>query len=639
MTSRINISGVQNNNNDIALGINLMRSNRLNEAKAVFKQICEWDAYNVDAWYLLSCVNGMQGNVDEAGRCCYRVIALRPKHSEAHVNLGNVLYYQGQLDEAVLHYKTALRSKPKNAIGYNSLGNVLKEQGKIDDAIESYRRAIKLRPEYITAYANLAITFISQGKLGMAERLMRKALKSHPNDVNLLSVLGNILIKQGKTNSGLELYQNALRLSPTNSIVHSDLLMSMQYHPAYSAESLFEAAKAWGSAHSTDVSSFPSLDIIEQSRKRLRLAYVSGDFCNHPVGYFIESVLSHHDKSQFEVFGYYNNTRHDDLTLRLQESCEHWRNIVGESDNAVTEKIREDKIDILVDLSGHTGNNRLLTFAQKPAPVQVTWMGYCATTGLSAMDYIMGDRFLIPGEEERYYVEQVHRLPNAYLCFSPPGRSIECGPLPALNKGKITFGCFNNTAKLTDRVIACWSTLMHALPQAQLYLKYKSFGDDGVRQRYQRLFTKHDVDSSRIRFAGSSPREEHLAAYQEVDIALDPFPYNGGTTTMESLWMGVPVVTLRGDRYVSHVGETILKNLGLPEYVTDCEEAYITQAIALASDIPSLAELRGGLRDRLLNSVLCDGQGFARDLEAAYRQMWEAWCHKGARALERSTPL
>ena len=632
MTRQININGVQNNdNNDIALGINLMRSDRLNEAKAEFNHVCERDANNVDAWYLLSCVNGMLGDVDEAGRCCRRVIALRPKHSEAHVNLGNVLYYQGRLDEAVLHYKTALHSKPKNAIAHNSLGNVLNEQGKIADAIESYRHAIELSPGYITAYANLAITFISQGKLGMAEELMRKALELHPNDINSLAILGKILIKQGETASGLEMYQNALRLSPTNSIVHSDLLMSMQYHPAYSAETLFEAAKAWGFAHRFNKYHFSSSAASELPRRRLRLAYVSGDFCNHPVGYFIESVLSHHDKSQFEVFCYYNNTRHDDLMLRFQELCDHWRNIAGESDNTVAEKIRGDKIDILVDLSGHTGKNRLLTFAQRPAPVQVTWMGYCATTGLSAMDYIIGDRFLIPCEEERYYVEQVHRLPNAYLCFSPPSKSIDCGSLPALNKGKITFGCFNNTAKLNERVIACWSMLMHALPRAQLYLKYNSFEDDGVRQRYQSLFTTHGVDSARIRFAGSSPREQYLAAYQEVDITLDPFPFNGCTTTMESLWMGVPVVTLRGDRYVSHMGETILKNLGLPELVTDCEEDYITRVIALASDLPSLAELRGGLRDRLLNSPLCDGQGFTRGLEAAYHQMWETWCHKGKR--------
>jgi len=639
MTLQIIINGVQNDNNDIAQGINLMRSNRLDEAKAVFNQLCDLDASNVDAWYLLSCVNGMQGNVDEAGRCCRRVIALRPKHSEAHVNMGNVLYYQGRLDEAVLHYQMALHDKPENAVAHNSLGNVLKEQGKIDGAIESYRCAIKLRPEYITAYANLAIAYISQGKLGMAEGLMREALKLHPNDVNSLAILGKILIKKGETDSGLRIYENALHLCPTNSIVHSDLLLSMQYDPAFTAESLFEAAKAWGFVHSSNENYFSSSATSEQPQRRLRLAYVSGDFCNHPVGYFIESVLYHHDKSQFEVFCYYNNTRQDDLTRRLQESCDHWCNIAGESDDAVAQKIRMDKIDILVDLSGHTGKNRLLTFAQKPAPIQVTWMGYCATTGLPAMDYIIGDRFLIPCEEERHYVEKIRRLPNAYLCFSPPVRSIECGPLPALKKGKITFGCFNNTAKLTERVIACWSMLLHALPQAQLNLKYKSFGDDGVRQRYQRLFANHDIDSTRIHFAGSSPREEYLAAYQEVDIALDPFPFNGCTTTLESLWMGVPVVTLRGDRYVSHMGETILKNLGLPECVTDSEEAYIARAIALASDMPHLAGLRDGLRDRLLNSALCDGHVFTRDLETAYRQMWETWCHKGIKTLERSAPL
>ena len=251
-----------------------------------------------------------------------------------------------------------------------------------------------------------------------------------------------------------------------------------------------------------------------------------------------------------------------------------------------------------------------------------------ATTGLRAMDYIIGDRFLIPPEDECYYVEEVLRLPNAYLCFSPPDCDIETGPLPALKTGKVTFGCFNNLAKLTDVVIACWSQLLNALPQAQLYLKYKAFADDGVRQRYQALFAEQGIDLARIRFAGSSPRQEYLAAYQEVDIGLDPFPFNGCTTTMESLWMGVPVVTLRGDRYVSHMGESIMMNLDLEECITNSQEAYVAKAIALATDLPRLAEMRGGLRTQLLKSPLCDGPEFTRDLEAAYRKIWHYWCKK-----------
>jgi predicted O-linked N-acetylglucosamine transferase (SPINDLY family) len=421
-----------------------------------------------------------------------------------------------------------------------------------------------------------------------------------------------------------------LLLDPDNTVAHDNLLMGMHYDPDYSSEHLYRAAQEWGARNDSQDTRLPPPANVPDPRRRLRIGYVSADFKTHPVGFFIEQVLAHHDKNQFEIFCYSNQATDDDLTMRLRRHSDHWNSILYRSHKEVAQDIRRDGIDILVDLAGHTSGNRLLTFAYKPAPIQATWIGYHATTGLPAMDYIIGDRFLIPPEEERYYVERVVRLPNAYLCFSPPDIEIEPGPLPAAAAGKITFGCFNNTAKLTEAVIACWSRLLHALPQAQLYLKYKAFGDDGVRQRYQGLFAQHGIDTDRIRFAGLSPRQEYLAAYREVDIGLDPFPFNGCTTTMESLWMGVPVVTLRGDRYVGHMGETILKHLGLPECVTDSEDAYIAKAIDLASDLPRLAELRGGLRSRLLNSPLCDGPGFTRDLEAAYRRMWETWCRTQA---------
>jgi protein O-GlcNAc transferase len=286
-----------------------------------------------------------------------------------------------------------------------------------------------------------------------------------------------------------------------------------------------------------------------------------------------------------------------------------------------------------VDLAGHTDRNSLLVFTHKPAPVQVTWLGYFDTTGLSSIDYIIGDRYLIPPEEERHYTEQVIRLPNAYLCFSPPEFDIEPGALPAAASGKITFGCFNHPAKLTETVIACWSRLLHALPQARLYLKYASFGDTDVLHRYLDIFAKYGIAPERIRFDGFAPRHDYLATYREIDIGLDPFPFNGCTTTMESLWMGVPVITLRGDRYVGHMGETILKHLGLEECVADNEDAYIARAIALASDLPRLAALRSGLRKRLLDSPLCDGPGFTRGLETAYRHMWETWCQTQAQTL------
>ena len=338
-------------------------------------------------------------------------------------------------------------------------------------------------------------------------------------------------------------------------------------------------------------------------------------------------MLARHDKQRFEVFCYSNHSINDDVTVRLRRHADGWRDIVGQTDDAVAQRIREDGIDILVDLAGHTAGNRLLTLALKPAPVQATWIGYIATTGLKAVDYIIGDRYVIPPQDERYYVEQAVRLPHCFLCFTPPQLPIEVSPLPALSGAGITFGCFNNTAKLTPQTIAAWARLLSALPRSRLFLKSTGFGDELTRAHYRDLFAAHGVEAERLKFAGPSPRHEYLAAYREVDVGLDPFPFNGGTTTVEALWMGVPVVTLRGDRFVSRMGESIMMNLGLEECVAGTEDAYIAEAVALASDLPRLAGLRQRLREQLLNSPLCDGPGFARDLETSYRTMWKAWCH------------
>jgi len=677
-----------------AQGAALLRNNRLTEAKALFTRICEIQADDAQVWYMLSSINGRLGNMDEAEDSCRRAIALEPNHSEAHVNLGNVLFYRGSLEEAIGHYQTALglnpgnalalcnlgnvlsalgrqdeaaaqyqaairlnpasfeayynlgnthlarrnyaeaaehfrhaiRLNPAHAFAYNNLGNALKEQGALKQAAEQYRRAVALQPDLAVAYNNLAITLLDLGELEAADRAAQHALRLQPDSVDAYFNLGNIRIAQSQPKAAIAYFQQALKIDPSHAGAHSSLLMLMHYLPDYAPEELLAAAKDWAARHAQPQSCLPPPANLPDPQRRLRVGYVSADFFSHPVGFLIEAVLAHHDKSRYEVFCYYNRSKHDDLTERLQKSADHWRNIAGQPDKNVVGQIREDGIDLLIDLSGHTAANRLPVFGHKPSPVQATWFGYFYTTGLDAMDYIIADCFVLPPEDERYYVERVIRLPNAYECFSPPDYAIEPGPLPSLATGKLTFGCFNNAAKLSDAAIACWSRLLRALPDARLFLKYKPFGDATVQRRYQHLFADHGIAAERIIFSGQSPRQELLASYQAVDIALDPFPYNGGVTTLESLWMGVPVVSLRGDHFVSRLGDSLLTTVGLGEHVVATEEAYIAKALALASDLPRLAELRGRLRARLLNSPLCDGPGFTRDLEDAYRSMWEAWC-------------
>lgn len=569
----------------------------------------------------------------EAAAASYRTaVNLDPGLAEAHYDLGNLMRLQDRSDEALHHYGEAVRLNPRYAAAHNNLGAVLFTRGEVERGVEHMLHALALDPDSAEAHNNLAGAFARQGNHTEAARMAERALRLNPDLIEARITLGETRVRQGLPGAAVEILREVPRRHPDRADIYSSMLMYMQYLDDYSPQALFEAARQWDADFSPAGRPAAPGPPDADPRRRLRLGYVSGDFRNHPVGIFMEPVLGHHDRAQYEVYCYANAATCDDLTRRLQGQVDQWRVIAGQPDAVVAEQIGRDAVDILIDLSGHTAKNRLPVFALKPAPVQATWLGYFATTGLSAMDYIIADKFVIPPAEERYYVERVVRLPEAYMCFSPPRIDVAVSPPPSLSKGHITFGCFQNAAKVTRRVIACWARLLRATPGSQIYLKYGPLGDAGVRQRYLDLFAEHGVTPERVRFSGHSPRRDYLEAYREVDISLDTFPFNGCTTTMESLWMGVPVVTLGADRYAGHMGETILRHLGMAHYVTDSEDAYVAQAAALAGDPPRLATLRSGLRSRLLDSVLCDGPGFTRRLEAAYRRMWETWCRaKNAR--------
>jgi predicted O-linked N-acetylglucosamine transferase (SPINDLY family) len=609
-----------------AQGNACLRNNQLAEAKTLFTRVCAIKPTDAEAWIALGNVNGQLGQFEEAAACCERAVALRPDIAVTHNNLGNVYKLQGRLNEALASYQEALRLDPHDAMAHSNLGILLKTMGRIDEATACLQDALRLDPRHAEAHNNLGNIHFDGGRLDKALACFQEALRLKPEFVQAYNNLGLVYQAQGRLEDALACYREALRLDPDKAIPHSNLLYVLNYRDRCDAATLFAEHVRWGERHGRGLSDLDAHSNVPDADRRLRVGYVSADFRNHPIAYFLEAVLAHRDKARFEIFCYNNRAISDDATRRLRRHADHWRDIVGQPDEAVARQIRRDGIDILVDLAGHTKGNRLLTFALKPAPVQATWIGYITTTGLKAMDYIIADRFVIPPEDEPYYVERPVRLPHSYLCFTAPHYPIEVSPLPALHGNEVTFGCFNNASKLTPTVIAVWAKLLHAVPHSRLFLKYTGLDDVQVQRHYRDLFTQHRIEGNRIRFSGQSPRERLLAAYREVDIALDPFPYNGGTTTVEALWMGVPVVSLRGDRFVSRTGETILTNIGLAECVADSEDAYIAKARALTADLPRLAELRSQLRSRLLNSPLCDGAGFTRDLEAAYRTMWKSWC-------------
>ena len=608
------------------------QAGRLPQAEALYRQILQVAPNHPDALHLLGVIARQDGKNEIAVELITKAISVNPS-SSMYCNLGAALRDQGKLDTAVESYHKALSIKPDFAEAHYNLGIALQQQGKLDAAIESYHKAVSIKPDFAEAYSNLGLALKDQGKLDAAVESYHKALAIKPDFAEAHSDLGIALQEQGKLDAAVESYHKALSIKPDYAEAHSNYLMTTQYGPGHSPVELLAYHLDFAERFEAPLrASWPSHDNYRDLQRRLRVGFVSGDLCTHPVGFFMESVLAHLDQHALDIFLYPTHSQVDALTKRLQGMGFAWESLVGLSDDRAADRVREDAIDILVDLSGHTGHNRLRLFARKPAPVQVTWLGYFATTGLRAMDYILCDRYVAPANESDHFVEKPWYLPNTRLCFTPPQDEIAVGALPALINGRVTFGCFNNLTKMNDAVVALWARVLHAVPGSRLFLKTNQLNDPSMQRATLSRFADRGIAAERLALEGASSRADYLTTYNRVDIAFDPFPFTGGTTSVEGLWMGVPVITKRGDRFIARQGESILHNAGLPDWIAADNEAYVAIAVARATDLSGLATLRAKLRSQLLASPLCDASLFARNLEAAFRGMWQAYCsqeHKG----------
>ena len=434
---------------------------------------------------------------------------------------------------------------------------------------------------------------------------------------------------RGQHNEAETYFKRALQINPDISITLSNLLFNMNYNSRYKPQDIFSEHLLFAKKFAGPLSSaILPLTNEPSATRRLRIGYLSPDFKRHAVAYFTEPVLAAHNREHFEIFCYSLVPTQDEVTKRIQKYSDQWRSIVGISDEDAAILICNDKIDILIDLAGHTAHNRILLFARKPAPIQVSWIGYLATTGLSTIDYKIVDGYTDPpGKTEQFYTETLIRLPESFLCYLPDKYSPEVGPLPAMSTGHITFGSFNNFAKVTPEVITLWARVLNELPGSHLILKGKSFSDETTCQYAINMFTQRGISAERITLQSWDPSPKHFASYNQVDIGLDTFPFNGATTTCEAMWMGVPVITLAGTAYHSRSGVSLLSNVGLPELIAETHDEYTGIAINLASDIEKLQLLRKSLRDRMSHSPLTDAKRFTANLETCYRKMWENWCN------------
>jgi protein O-GlcNAc transferase len=610
------------------LGVALYDQGRLAEAVAAYRQaICINPDY-APAHFNLGNALREQGKLVEAVAAYRAAIGINPDFAEAHSNLGNVLRDQGKLTEAVASCCQAIRIKPDLADAHSNLGNALRDQGELAKAVASYRQAIRVNPDLADAHSNLGNVLRDQDKLAEAVASYRQAIRVNPDLADAHSNLGVALDDQGRHDEAVAAYRQAIDIKPDHAEAHSNLLFSLNYDDKSTAAHLFAAHREWGERNCRQISRPTAYANIREVGRRLKIGYVSPNFHRHSVACFVEPLLMGTDRQAVEVFCYAEVKRPDAVTGDLLRLADHWLVTVGLSDDELAERIRADGIDILVDLAGHTTNNRLRVFARKPAPVQVTWLGYPNTTGLEAIDYRLVDAVTDPvGEADAWASETLVRLEDGFLCYGALKDVPEPTAPPCLKTGTVTFGSFNNPAKVSAATLDVWAMLLSRLPQARLLLKGKPFADAATRALFLARLGERGLAADRVELvAWLSDANTHLALYHRVDIALDPFPYNGTTTTCEALWMGIPVVTLRGDRHAGRVGASLLSQIGLTDLIANSVEEYVEIAVALARNPGRLSDLRRVLRPRVAASPLCDGPAFARKMESAFRMMWQHWC-------------
>lgn len=569
----------------------------------------------------------LQGRAQAAAEAYARAITLQPAYAVAHCNLGNALRQTGDLEGAIASYRQAIAVDPAHAPAHSQLGNVLELQDRLDEAEASLRRAIEIRPDYAVALSNLGNVLQRQGRLDEAADCHRRSIACSPTLATSHDNLGNVLLDQGFVDEAIASYRKALSLNPDSPATFSNLLMAIQYGSDSDPARILAEHQAYARRFEAPLrKSWRPHDNSRDPARPLCVGFVSGDLREHPVGYFIEGVLSALQGEGVQVVLYPTSVQRDALSERLRNMGHAWHSLAGLPDELAAERIRQDGIDILVDLSGHTAGNRLPLFARKPAPVQVAWLGYWATTGLQAMDYILCDPWVLPEAERSQFVEQPCYLPETRMCFTPPADAPSVAALPALASGSVTFGCFNNLSKVGDAVVALWARVLDAVPGSRLLLMSKQLASPSECQSVLARFAACGVPAERLILQPPVPRAEYLASYGRVDMVLDPFPFTGATTSIEGLWMGVPFITRRGDRLVAHQGEGILQNLGLQDWIAADDDDYVACAVRHAADLASLAGLRAQLRERLRVSPLCDAPRFARHFELALRGMWERYC-------------
>jgi len=643
------------------LGTILHDQGQLDAAIACYRIAAQTQPGSAEVFSNLGNALQSRGLSEEAAASCRKAIALKPAFAEAHSNLGNALMALGKLDDAIKCYRQAIRHKPDFATAYRNLGAALNAQGQFDDAIVSHRQALVLKPDYAEVHSNLGVTLEALGRLEEAIACYRQALKFQPNFADAHTNLGNALRTQGRLDEAIKSYRDAILFNPIHVQAYSNLGAALQnsglldeagkcfrkaiainpnFNEAYSNLLFcqlhqpnldFEAYRADQQAFAERFEAplragwQPHRNDTDPARQ-LKIGFVSGDLRNHAVAKFIEPIWAALPRAEFELWAYATHAIDDAGTQRLREHVQHWRNVSALDNEALAGQIRADEIDILIDLSGHTANNRLLTFARKPAPVQITYLGFPGSSALQAMDYRLTDIHTDPAGSEAWYQEALLRMPDSLWCYKPTSGMPEVNALPALDNGFLTFASLNNVNKLDEPTINLWGQLLRAVPESRLLLATVPEGH--TREQLTRKFADQGIEAARLAFEGMLPNASFHRLFHRVDIALDPVTMNGATTTCEGLWMGVPTLSLVGQRFGMRAGLSLLSAAGVPEFAVANAEDYVQLAQHYASHLGQLSQLRATLRDKVAQSPLMDTDRFAQSLTSMLRECWREWVER-----------
>lgn len=576
-----------------ALGNCLLQEKQYPEAQHALEQARTLDPHDAETLILLGMVEIKLGDIQTAQELAEKSLEIASNNSDGLCLLARILYDRGLYDQALGYIEQALAIVPNREDALERKALILTKTHRYEEAIILFDGLIRRRPDYFAFWNNAANLLKDIGQLDKAETY----------------------------------YLKAIELSGDSPLAYSNRLTNLHYNPAVSRQTIFDVCKEWEARYAPkDIPPRPQPEECLPQR-RLRIGMISDGFSNHPVGRMITLMLESLSRYEFELFAYSTNNFEDPLTRRIKQSVNHWASIAHLTDEQFAERIRSEKIDILIDLAGHNAGNRMRTMALQPAPLLVKWVGgLINTTGLSAIDYLLSDSIESPPGEDAFYTEKLIRLPDDYICFTPPEYVPEIGNLPALENGHITLGCFNNPTKINEVVLTEWARIMHELPNSRLLLKGMQYNSEDLCQRVRAIMVEQGIEAERLMIEGPSPHRELLQTYNRIDIALDPWPYSGGLTTCEAFLMGVPVVSLPGPTFAGRHSATHLVNAGMPELVVDSWDEYRARVLELASDLDSLSTIRRHLREVLLQSPVCDGPRFAKNFTIAMRAIWQRYC-------------